>query len=110
MEDLTKVEQDLLKYEQAYVKIQQDLQKHTLEYQKLLAEQQQLKKQFHGYNLKILSKMFDKLKINLYEQKDIYIYVVGFVYALKNNIFSNEQLKYFKLLGNQCLQQRSEKK
>lgn len=107
MEDLIKAKKELLKHEKEYLQIQQDIEKCTSQYNNLITNQVKLKEKFHRSTIKLLSKIFTKLKINLYEHEDIYLYIVGFIYAIKSNMLTKDQLDYFKLLGSRYLNQKS---
>ena len=65
-----------------------------------------LKSNYHKnscYSLKFIIKIF---KIDFFKEKDIFFQIIGFIYAIRRNILNEDQLNYFKLLGQKYLNRR----
>lgn len=88
--------------------IDEKIELHTKKLIELNKEMFVLKKKFNTASANLLTDVLKLLKIDLSENKNMYLYLTGFLYSVKEGMLSDEQLDFFKTVAQKYFKKAGE--
>lgn len=109
VDNLEKLKINLKKQKQNIENLEEKIKQHSIKINELTNDKKLLGQRYNTVNLKLLSSILDLLNIDLFVSKDMYLYIIGFIYAVNTKVLNDEQLRFFKLLAKKYLEKAGEK-
>ena len=109
VDNLEKLKINLKKQKQNIENLEEKIKQHSIKINELTNDKKLLGQRYNTVNLKLLSSILDLLNIDLFVSKDMYLYIIGFIYAVNTKVLNDEQLRFFKLLAEKYLEKAGEK-